>query len=85
MNVFEMWLEINFFNDGEKVDVWIMDLLFFDNVDVVFVGGVSFFIIVFEKDGECQVFYVDFCFNFKFLEQGICNGYGIGVVGIVVV
>lgn len=83
MNVLEMWSETNFFNDGEKVDVWIMDSSFFDNADVVFAGGASFSTTALEKDGERQVPHADFRPNPKSLEQGICNGHGIGVAGTV--
>lgn len=83
MNVIEAWEGSNYFNDGEKVDVWIMDSSFFDNKDVIFTGGASFSTTALEKDGDRQEPHADFRPNPLSLEQGICNGHGVGVAGTV--
>jgi len=83
MNVTDAWGDSDYFNDGQTIDVWIMDSSFFDNADVIFKGGASFTTTALEKGGDRQVPHADFRPNPSSVEQGLCNGHGIGVAGVV--
>lgn len=83
MNVTEAWADSDYFSEGEKVDVWIMDSSFYENKDVVFNGGASFSTIALERGGERQIPHANFRPNPYSVEQGLCDGHGVGVAGVV--